>query len=71
MGKTLKQAENKHDKVKNQAYKLIDKLYDVIQNMPQKGETPSTCQKINILCHIQELESCINGICIEDFILNN
>lgn len=71
MKTSIKQVEKKHDKVKKQAYKLIEKLYDIINDMPQKGNTSNTCQKTNILCHIQELEYSINGVCIEDFILNN
>lgn len=64
----VKQAEKLHDSVKSRAYSLIERLENLISGLPEKGLTPSDCQRMNILCQIKELEYRINGLCIEDFL---
>lgn len=66
--KAVKQAEKLYDSVKSRAYSLIESLENLISEIPEKGLTPSDCQRMNIFCHIKELEYRINGLCIEGFL---
>ena len=45
-------------------------MQDELNLMPTKGNCKNDCQKINILHHLNELDSCVNGIELEDFTPN-
>lgn len=64
----IKAAERKFNRLHNRFYTAISILEDAINEMPQKGDTFTDCQKINLINSIQELEYKLNGVCIEDFI---
>ncbi len=61
-------AEKKYNEFVEKAQAHLDKLTALSENIIQKGDTPTTCQKINIICSIQEVEYKLNGLCIEDFL---
>ena len=42
-----------------------------MSEMPQKGNTAEECQKVSLICAINDLEAKLNGICIDDFFIND
>ena len=64
----LEKAEEKFNRLHNRFYTALSILSDAISEMPQKGNTPEECQKISLICAINDLEAKLNGVCIEDFI---
>jgi len=64
----LKKAEKNYNEVVEKAQSHLDKLTALSEKIIQKGDTPSTCQKINIISSIQKLEYKLNGLCVEDFL---
>lgn len=62
--------EKQLEQVKNKFESLIEEMNDVLKLMPTKGDKRQDCQKINILHHLNILDSCVNGIELEDFIPN-
>ena len=53
---------------KTRAENILDKLDDLIEKMPQKGNTSSECQKLYIKEAISRVFRCINGTLQEDLI---
>ena len=66
----LKKAEQKFNRLHNKFYTALSILHDVMSEMPQKGNTAEECQKVSLICAINDLEAKLNGVCIEDFINN-
>lgn len=64
----LKKAEKKFNEFVEKAQSHLDKLTALSEKIIQKGDTPTTCQKVNIICGIKELEYKLNGLCVEDFL---
>ena len=64
----LKKAEQKFNKLHNRFYTALSILSDAISEMPQKGNTAEECQRVSLICAINDLEAQLNGVCIEDFI---
>ena len=67
----LKKAEQKFNRLHNRFYTALSILHDATAELPQKGNTPEECQKVSLICAINDLEAKLNGICIEDFITIN
>ncbi len=53
---------------KNKAEKLIDKIQDLINQMPYKGDTQSDSQKICLTHQLNEFYYTVNGVEDSDFI---
>ena len=66
----LKKAEQNFNRLHNRFYTALSILHDATAELPQKGNTPEECQKVSLICAINELEAKLNGVCIEDFINN-
>ena len=67
----MKTAEQKQfEQVKDKLKSLVYQMQEVIELMPTKGNSKYECQKINIQSHLNSLDSCINGIELEDFTPN-
>jgi hypothetical protein len=67
----MKTAEQKQfEQVKDKLISLVYQMQEVIELMPTKGNSKDECQKINILDHLNTLDSSINGIELEDFTPN-
>ena len=66
----LKKAEQKFNRLHNRFYTALSILHDAITELPQKGNTPEECQKVGLICAINDLEAKLNGVSIEDFINN-
>ena len=66
----LKKAEQNFNRLHNRFYTALTILHDATSELPQKGNTPEECQKLSLICAINDLEAKLNGICIEDFINN-
>ena len=66
--KELKKAEEKFNRLHNRFYTALSILHDATAELPQKGNTPEECQKVSLICAINDLEEKLNGVCIEDFI---
>jgi len=60
------QFEQVVDKLRSQ----LEAMEKTLELMPIKGNTPSTCQRTNISNFLGGIESCINGIELEDFTPN-
>ena len=67
----LKKAEKKFNRLHNRFYTALSILHDVMSEMPQKGNTAEECQKISLICAINDLEAKLNGVCIDDFLIND
>ena len=67
----LKKAEQKFNRLHNKFYTALSILHDVMSEMPQKGNTAEECQKVTLICAINDLEAKLNGVCIDDFLINN
>lgn len=63
----MKNQEKKLNRVQKKATKLLDELYNLIEQIPQKGNTAEDCQKICISNAIYDLEHTFNGLSVEDF----
>jgi len=68
---------NKKTAQQRQFEQVVDKLRtqlsameDTLKLMPTKGDRNDYCQKTNILYHLGSLDSCINGIELQDFTPN-
>lgn len=61
-----RQFEQVVDKLRSQ----LAKMEETLELMPRKGNTPSTCQRTNISNFLGGIDSCINGIELEDFTPN-
>ena len=66
----LKKAEQNFNRLHNRIYTALSILRYAIEELPQKGNTPEECQKVGLICAINDLEAKLNGVCIEDFINN-
>ena len=64
----LKKAEEKFNRLHNRFFTALSILHDAIAELPQKGNTPEECQKVGLICAINDLEAKLNGVYIEDFI---
>lgn len=62
--------QRQYEQVKDKLQTLIQQIQDELKLMPTKGNSKNDCQKINILYHLNELDSCVNGIEFEDFTPN-
>jgi hypothetical protein len=62
--------QRQFEQVKGKLYSLLEQMQDEVKLMPIKGNSRRDCQRINILHHINELDSCINGIELDDFTTN-
>lgn len=62
--------QRQYEQVKDKLQTLIQQMQDELDLMPTKGSSKNDCQKINILYHLNELDSCVNGIKLEDFTPN-
>ena len=67
----LKKAEQKFNRLHNRFHTALSILHDVMSEMPQRGNTSKECQKVGLICAINDLESKLNGVCIDDFLINN
>ena len=67
----LKKAEQKLTRLRNRFYTALSILHDVISEMPQKGNTAEESQKVTLICAINDLEAKLNGVCIDDFLIND
>ena len=67
----LKKAEQKFNRLHNRFYTALSILHDAISEMPQKGNTAEECQKVCLICAINDLEAKLNGVCIDDFLIND
>ena len=67
----LKKAEQKFNRLHNKFYTALSILHDVMSEMPQKGNTAEECQKVTLICAINDLEAKLNGVCIDDFLIND
>jgi len=52
---------------KSKAEKLLSKMEDLIETMPEKGETSSECQKIALRQACSKLYYAVNGVEASDF----
>jgi ElaB/YqjD/DUF883 family membrane-anchored ribosome-binding protein len=70
--KTNKKAAQQiqYEQVKDKLQSLLERFQDELKLMPTKGNTKDDCQKINLLHYMNELDSCVNGIELEDFTPN-
>ena len=64
----LKTAEQKFNRLHNRFYTAISTMENAIEKLPRKGNTPEECQKVAIIVAIKDLESVLNGLCVEDFL---
>ena len=64
----LKKAEQKFNRLNNRFDTALSILHDATAELPQKGNTAEECQKLSLICAINDLEEKLNGVCIEDFI---
>lgn len=62
--------QRQYEQVKDKLQTLIQQMQDELKLMPTKGNSKNNCQKINILYHLNELDSCVNCIELEDFTPN-
>ena len=60
------QFEQVVDKLRSQ----LEAMEETLELMPRKGNTSSTCQRTNISNFLGDIDSCINGIELEDFTPN-
>ena len=67
----LKKAEEKFNRLQNRFYTALSILHDAMSEMPQKGNTAEECQKVSLICAINDLEAKLNGVCIDDFLIIN
>ena len=58
------------EQVKDKFESLLSEMNKVLELIPTKGDSKNDCQKINILHHLNVLDSCINGIEFDDFTPN-
>lgn len=56
---------------KRKSEKLISEIEKLIQQMPQKGNTQSECQKLTLQQTINEFSYAVNGVEDSDFIVDN
>ena len=69
--KNKKTAKQKlYEQVINKLQSLLKQMHDELEFMPTKGNSINDCQKTNIIYHLNQLDSCINGIELEDFTPN-
>ena len=62
--------QRQFEQVKDKLISSLQKMQDDLLLMPTKGNSKNDCQKINILHHLNELDSCIAGIELDDFTPN-
>lgn len=62
--------QRQYEQVKDKLQTLLQQMHDELKLIPTKGNSKNDCQKINILHHLNILDSCINGIELEDFTPN-
>ena len=67
----LKKAEQKFNRLQNRFYTALSILHDAMSEIPQKGNTAEECQKVTLICAINDLEAKLNGVCIDDFLIND
>ena len=67
----LQKAEQKFNRLHNRFYTALTIFHDAISEMPQKGNTAEECQKVSLICAINDLEAKLNGVCIDDFLIND
>ena len=67
----LKKAEQKFNRLHNRFYTAISIMEESLAELPQKGNTAEECQKVSLICAINDLEAKLNGLCIDDFLIND
>ena len=67
----LKKAEQKFNRLHNRFFTALSILHEAMSELPQKGNTAEECQKVSLLCAINDLEAKLNGVCIDDFLIIN
>ena len=70
-------AVNKKTPQQRQFEQVVDKLRsqlaemeETLEMMPRKGNNTATCQRTNISNYLGGIDSCINGIVLQDFTAN-
>lgn len=61
-------AKEQYDDFIQRSKKAIYELYDAVSIMPYKGDKFCDSQKIGLIQALIELDKCITGTLIEDFI---
>ena len=56
---------------KTQTEVLIDKFQDLINELPQKGNKSTECQRVCLQQHLNELESAVTGTEVSDMKADN
>ena len=67
----LKKAEQKFNRLHNRFYTAMSIMEESLAELPQKGNTAEECQKVSLICAINDLEAKLNGVCIDDFLIND
>ena len=67
----LKKAEQKFNRLHNRFYTAMSIMEESLAELPQKGNTAEECQKVTLICAINDLEAKLNGVCIDDFLIND
>jgi hypothetical protein len=58
------------EQVKDKLETLLQEMDSTLKLMPTKGDSKNDCNKINLLCHINQLSYCVSGIELSDFTPN-
>lgn len=62
--------QRQFEQVKDKLTSLLAEMEEVLTLMPKKGDTPATCQRMNLSNFLGGVDMCINGIELEDFTPN-
>ena len=62
--------QRQYEQAKDKMETLIQEFNKVLKLMPTKGSSKNDCQKINLLHHLNMLDSCVYGIKVDDFTPN-
>jgi hypothetical protein len=68
MKKTAQQRQ--FEQVKQKFQSLLAEMEETLKLMPRNGNVPYECQRTTISNQLGGLDSCINGITVEDFTPN-
>ncbi len=68
MPKTAQQRQ--FEQVKDKLKSAVANIDDILDLMPSKGNKEADCQKLCLKNALNHLDSCINGIELEDFTPN-
>ena len=67
----FEKAEQELNRLQDRFHAALNMLHDATLKMPQKGNTAEECQKVSLICAINDLEAKLTGICIDDFLIND